>query len=184
MLHVLSSALVLHSPISLTTVLPPAESPSCAFPESPSLSFPIFISCFTFSPHISFLPFLFHPPPSLTTLSSLHNPLTSLINVSTHTHTPCSSPPLIRHSPFTCFSQLPFHFPLLIRSHTITHLFIFCLGASVSFPSCHLPGGLAVEHHHHGQLHEQVQPSVLVPASAQTHGVEPPRGLVPPQENR
>lgn len=52
------------------------------------------------------------------------------------------------------------------------------------FFSQHLPGRLAVEYHHHRQLHEQVQPPVFVPAAAQTHGVEPPWCLVSPQENR
>lgn len=78
--------------------------------------------------------------------------LSPSLSSSLHSHIP---PPL--PSPFTCFCQLPFH--LLV---------------SVFLPLCLLPGGLAAEHHHHRQLHEQVQPSVLVPVTAQTHGVEPP----------
>lgn len=94
---------------------------------------------------------------SLSFLSPLSHrfPITILspsLSSSLHSHIP---PPL--PSPFTCFCQLPFH-----------------LLMSVFLPLCLLPGGLAAEHHHHRQLHEQVQPSVLVPVTAQTHGVEPP----------
>lgn len=159
MLHILYSALALCSP--------------CYLSNDFSLSLKIFS-------------FLFYPP-SLT----LHLPFTILsppLSTSLYSHI---SPPLL--SPCltaTCFfPQLLFHFSLLFFStlscsHTFVHFFSPPPGVSVSFPSCHLPGGLAVEHHHHRQLHEQVQPSVFVPVAAQTHGVEPPRGLVPPQENR
>lgn len=162
MLHVLYSALALCSP--------------CYLSNDFSLSLKIFS-------------FLFYPP-SLT----LHLPFTILsppLSTSLYSHI---SPPLLSSrlasllpvffpnscSTFRCFFVFP-------HSLALTPLYTFFSpppGVSVSFPSCHLPGGLAVEHHHHRQLHEQVQPSVFVPVAAQTHGVEPPRGLVSPQENR
>lgn len=70
--------------------------------------------------------------------------------------------PLFSH---TCSPPHPSHSLALVSSLYFTHIFLH-------FPR--VPGGLADEHHHHRQLHEQVQPSVLVPAPAQAHGVEPP----------
>lgn len=126
------------------------------------------------------------PPPPISHHSVFHSPP---LSTSLHPHL---SPPLSSSVTFPLpvffFFQLPFHLSFaFFHTHLLSHLhtFFFSLpGASVSFPLRHLPGGLATEHHHHGQLHEQVQPSVLVPATTQTHGVEPPWGLVPPQENR
>lgn len=76
----------------------------------------------------------------------------------------------------------PILFYFLSHSLALTPLFSLWhpTSLSVSSPPRRLPGGLAAEHHHHRQLHEQVQPPVFLPAAAQTHGVEPPWGLVPP----
>lgn len=96
------------------------------------------------SPWISFLSFFFllfhvfsalahHVSPSLTTLSSLRNPLTSSINAPALT--PFSFPRLIHHSPFTCFSWLLFHFPLLSFTLTRCHTslrFFFLLSLRMS----------------------------------------------------
>lgn len=160
---------------SLLTAPSPAESPCFTFlqsPPSPSFASPFFA---TLSPHIHF-------PHSLPTpyISLPYLPFTILsppvsINISALTR--FSSPHLICHASFYLFFITSVSFFTLTPSHAVC-------SPPVSFPPRHLTGGLAFEHHHHGQLHEQVQPSVLVRAAAQTHGVEPPRGLVPPQEDR
>lgn len=100
------------------------------------------------------LSFLFLISPHL---SSHPNPVTSFINISALA--PLS---FLSH---TCFFS-PFNSASHVNASFHTHL--FC-----TFPP-RFPGGLAAEHHHHRQLHEQVQPSVLIPAAAQAHGVEPP----------
>lgn len=89
-------------------------------------------------------------------LSSHHNPLTSFISVST-----CTS---LFFTP-VFFSPFQLQLRVSLLSFTLTSFYP---------PPQLFPGGLATEHHHHRQLHEQVQPSVLVPAAAQAHGVEPP----------
>lgn len=157
MLHILYSALALCSP--------------CYLSNDFSLSLKIFSFLF-YPPSLTLrLPFTILSPPLSTSLYS-------------HISPPLASPRLTA----TCFFPTPVPLFVAFFSHSLalTPLYTFFSppGVSVSFPSCHLPGGLAVEHHHHRQLHEQVQPSVFVPVTAQTHGVEPPRGLVPPQENR
>lgn len=92
--------------------------------------------------------------------------------------TPSQSSHLLYQHLCTCPSLLSFLTPVppppdpsnsltLVSSLYFTRIFLHS-------PPPRVPGGLADEHHHHRQLHEQVQPSVLVPAAAQAHGVEPP----------
>lgn len=86
----------------------------------PSPPLPIFITLhsFSFSTFFSPIPLL---PPISHTLSSLHDPLTSFINISVLT--PFSSRLPIRHSPFTCFS---FHFLFAsFDTHSFTHYFLY-----------------------------------------------------------
>lgn len=177
MLHILSSALVLYS----SRYLCHDCSLSCRMPVPPPL-FPS-LSRFTLSLFLhSSLPFHFYPP-SLT----LCLPFTILsppLSTSLYSHL---SPPVFPSVtlPLPVFRSTFFLLPLTLTPlHTIFSTPPPHASTGVSLASRHLPGGLAVEHHHHGQLHEQVQPPVLVPVAAQTHGVEPPRGLVPPQADR
>ena len=115
MLHILSSALVLYS----SRYRCHDCWLSCLMPLPPLL--PIFITLHSFTLFL----FIHSSPPFYFclshTLSSLHDPLTSFINVSALT--PFSFRLPIRHSPFTCFS---FHFLFAsFHTHTFTHYFLY-----------------------------------------------------------
>jgi len=144
-----------------------------------SRSLPLSVAIFLFS-----IPL---PPPLSPLYLPPHNPLTSFINVSVFA--PFSSCLMSSVTLFTCFSLIScftfLSFAFLSQALTASHTFLFCIALSCSYlSSCLLPGGLAVEYHHHRQLHEQVQPPVFIPAAAQTHGVEPAGCLVSSQEDR
>lgn len=154
--------------ISILTVL--AHFPS----SSSSLCFPTFLH------PISLLP--------LTPLSH-HSGLTSQSShllchrLCTHTFFLSSPTSSITLSLPVFLSSFFLHFPSHSKLHALFFLTAVTFFSSFFFLQ-HLPGRLAVEYHHHRQLHEQVQPPVFIPAAAQTHGVEPPWCLVSPQENR